>query len=122
MTHEERAAARLYAALPDDRLLESCELEWRTGTGPGGQNRNKVATSLRLTHTPSGLVVTGADERGREANLRLALARLRERLEERGHEPKRRRPTRPSRAAKARRVDAKKRDGARKRERRQIDD
>jgi peptide chain release factor len=52
----------------------------RTG-GPGGQHRNKVSTAVRATHRPSGLVVVADTERHFGLNRRLALERLRARLE-----------------------------------------
>jgi peptide chain release factor len=54
----------------------------RTG-GPGGQRRNKVSTAVRATHRPSGLVVVADTERDLGQNRRVALDRLRRRLEER---------------------------------------
>ena len=52
----------------------------RTG-GPGGQHRNKASTAVRATHRPSGEVVVVDTERQLSLNRRLALDRLRQRLE-----------------------------------------
>ena len=53
----------------------------RTG-GPGGQHRNKASTAVRATHRPSGLVVVADTERQFSQNRRLALERLRARLDQ----------------------------------------
>jgi peptide chain release factor len=52
----------------------------RTG-GPGGQHRNKASTAVRATHRPSGIVVVVDTERRFNQNRRLALERLRRRIE-----------------------------------------
>lgn len=54
-----------------DIVYETC----RSG-GKGGQNVNKVETSVRAIHTPSGLSVKCSDERSQSLNRTLARERL----------------------------------------------
>ena len=111
--------------------------------GPGGQNVNKVATAVQLRFDLRGskslpeelraraerlagrrltkdgvLVITAARFRSQERNREDALARLVELLGKAAERPTPRRATRPSKAAKKRRLDGKTRRGAIKRLRR----
>ena len=104
--------------LDDDALLAQCDVQAHRASGPGGQHRNKAETAVRIVHRPTGVTVEGKDERSRSQNLRIALARLREKLERRAYRPPPRRPTRPTRASKERRVESKRRNAAKKAQRR----
>lgn len=56
------------------------KIEWYSGTGAGGQHRNKHQNSARVTHVPSGTVVT-AQCRSRENSLSQAMAAMTQRLD-----------------------------------------
>lgn len=58
------------------------DLDWQFvhASSHGGQNVQKVATAVRLTHTPTGIVVTCERERFQVQNRELALELLRTRL------------------------------------------
>ncbi|MDP9086558.1 MAG: aminoacyl-tRNA hydrolase [Pseudomonadota bacterium] len=113
---------------PEDAISE----KFLAATGPGGQNVNKVATACQLRcnvfalglsphayaqlKTIAGskltaggeLVITARRYRTQEANREDARARLAQMIAAAHIVQAKRRPTRPSRAAKARRVDEKK--------------
>lgn len=67
--------------LKDIRIKDE-DLDWQFvhSGGHGGQNVNKVATAVRLTHIPSGIVVTAQTERFQEQNRKIALDLLRGKL------------------------------------------
>ncbi len=109
-----RAAARRALALPGERLLAECEEAFFVAGGPGGQHRNKTASGVRLVHGPTGITVTATERRSQAQNRSAALARLRAALAPLAREPKVRRPTRPGRAAKERRLSDKRHRSARK--------
>ncbi len=114
--------------IPEDALSE----RFLAATGPGGQNVNKVATAVQLradvfklglhpdvydrlktiagSRMTSGgeLIITARRFRTQEANREDARARLAEMIARAHIVQAKRKPTRPSRAAKAKRVDEKK--------------
>lgn len=92
-----------------DALERDCDMEFFVAGGPGGQHRNKVETAVRLTHRPSGLVVTATERRSQSANRDAAYERMAEKLLALQVIQKPRRPTRTPAAVKARRLDGKKR-------------
>ena len=115
------------------------ELEWRfsASSGPGGQHANTSNTRVELvwdiaaSAAPSAaqralllerigpvLRVVVSDERSQGRNRALALSRLREQVAAALYVPPPRRPTRPTRGSQERRLDAKRRQSERKRDRR----
>ena len=133
---------------PEDVILpeEALSERFLAATGPGGQNVNKVATACQLRvdvfklglglepyqrlkeiagtrMTNSGeLVITARNYRTQEANRQDARARLAEMIAKAHMVPRKRKATRPSRAAKAKRVDQKKQRSQVKRGRGKVTD
>jgi peptide chain release factor 1 len=62
-------------------MTKDVRTEWFSGTGAGGQHRNKHQNSCRLIHEPTGIVVT-AQCRKREQSLSQAWAELEARVQQ----------------------------------------
>jgi peptide chain release factor 1 len=81
--HTSTATIAIMPELADlDFKLDESEIEfsaYRAG-GKGGQNVNKVSTAVRLTHRPTGIVVSCQTERYQGQNRRYALEMLRAKL------------------------------------------
>lgn len=52
------------------------DIEYYSGTGAGGQHRNKHQNCVRMKHPPSGVTTTGQSNKSREANLREAFRNM----------------------------------------------
>lgn len=105
-----------------DALIPDCDLSFVRDSGPGGQHRNKRETGVRLVHRATGLVVMATERRSQAMNRALAFERMAKKLEAAQHRPKRRRPTRPTRASVKRRLDAKSKQSGKKAGRRKPSD
>jgi len=54
------------------------KIQWFSGTGAGGQHRNKHQNCVRITHVESGITATGQNYRERQRNFDDAFKRLAE--------------------------------------------
>ena len=97
-----------------DDLRKDVDFQTLRGSGPGGQHRNKVETTVRAVHVPTGLTVVVSEHRSQLRNKILALERLRERLLERQRKKKPRIGTKPSRGARERRLEQKRQHAQKK--------
>lgn len=52
------------------------EITYYSGTGPGGQHRNKCKNCVRIKHRETGIIATGQEERSLKQNLKNAFNRL----------------------------------------------
>jgi ribosome-associated protein len=131
-------AVTAHIVIPDAEIEEHFILS----SGAGGQNVNKVASAVQLRfdvlHSPSlpddarvrllrlaghrltkdgVLIITARESRDQVRNREIARERLAELIRRAVFVPKKRKPTRPTRASQERRIERKKRDARTKRQR-----
>ena len=61
----------------EEQLLAKCRLTFSRASGPGGQNRNKVETSVQIEFVPAGILASASERRTQNENRKVALQRLR---------------------------------------------
>jgi len=117
--------------------LREVELRTSRSSGPGGQHANVTASRVEavfdvaassalsdhqrrrvIARAGAQITAVAQDARSQARNRELALERLRDKLAKALAVPRKRRPTKPTKASRVRRLDAKKRTGERKRGRR----
>ena len=102
----------------DEDLLEECRVDTYRASGSGGQHVNVTDSAVRLTHLPTGLVVTSQRQRSQFLNRADCIEKLRKKVEALNYRKPKRVPTRKSRGVKKREQEKKSKASEKKRLRR----
>lgn len=98
----------------DEDLLKECNVDTFRAGGKGGQHLNKTESAVRMTHLPTGTVVSCQDERSQYQNKRKCLLQLRGKLVALNYRPPKRIPTRKPRSAKEKLLETKRKQSQKK--------
>ncbi len=98
----------------DEELLKECNVDTFRAGGKGGQHLNKTESAVRMTHLPTGTVVSCQDERSQYQNKRKCLLQLRGKLVALNYRPPKRIPTRKPRSAKEKILETKRKQSQKK--------
>lgn len=99
----------------DDQLLEQCRIDAFRASGSGGQHVNTTDSAVRLTHLPTGIVVTSQKERSQFLNKRECLLKLRKEVSRRNYRKPRRIATKMPKSVKKKNEVTKKLKSVKKR-------
>ena len=102
----------------DEALLAECKIDTFRSSGSGGQHVNVTDSAVRLTHLPTGIVVTSQKGRSQLLNKEDCLEKLRNAVEKRNYRKPYRIATRIPRSVKSKNLDMKAKASVKKRLRR----
>ncbi len=83
--HTSTVSVAILKEVPEKEVVinpQDIKIDTFRSSGPGGQNVNKVETAIRITHLPTGIVVTSQTQRSQSQNRERAMAILRAKLAE----------------------------------------